>query len=191
MAVLCEKEEEFPALVFPQTKVTLSESPVFSTTDTVWISGEVTSMAFNEDLQDSVANSNENLSDVISVLRLRPQNRISNTIDATADFELVTRRGSIDFLGACPQADIIANGPKTANSTSYRYEIGLVPKNTGDFVLNWLLPANLRNSNLNIAILEKYPMDGGTNELGLTRCGITSSQLDVRGARNSFFFTVE
>ena len=190
MSFQCDKEE-YPVLTNPETKVTLSEAAVFSTNDTLWITGVASTMVYNEDTQDSIPNTNENLSEVISVLRLQPENRTSNTTDAVNDFELITRTGTIDFLGACPEADIIANGPRTANGMSYSYEIGLVPKNTGDFALNWVLGASLTNGNLNLEILEKYPIDGDTNQLGLTKCGITSTLLNVSASKRAYFFTVE
>ncbi len=190
MSVLCEKEDDFSSLIYPETKVTLSEGPIFSTNDTLWISGEVTTMLFDEIAQDSILNTNGAINTTISVLRLKPADRNSNTVEAINEFELVTRIGSID-LGVCPEAELIANGPRTENGKTYRYEIGLVPKNTGDFALNWLLGADLKNNNLNLEILEKYPINGDINQLGLTKCGITSTKIDLRESKDEFFFTVE
>lgn len=190
MAVLCEKFDDLPPLIYNQTKVTLSEGPIFSISDTLWISGEVSSMIYDEGEQDSIMNSNEAIKDIISILRLKSANGNSNTVEAINEFEMVTRVGSIDFLGACPESELIAQAPLTDNGQNYKYEIGLIPKNSGDFVLSWLEPVNLRNSVLNIQILEKYPVNGDENYLGLTKCGITSSLYDVKESRRGFFFSV-
>lgn len=191
MAILCEKVDELSPLIYNDIHVSVSEASNFSTSDTLWISAKVSSMVFDEGVQDSIRNSNEFVSDIISVLRMKSENRTSNTTEAIRDFEIVTRTGSIDFLGACPESELIANGPLTANGQSYMYEIGLVPKNAGDFVLAWRPGSALQNSELNQQILEKYPIQGDTNQLGLTKCGITSTLLDVKSSSNEFFFTID
>lgn len=191
MAVLCEKVEELPPLIYNKTNVTLSEGPNFSINDTLWISGMVSSMLFDEGIQDSIRNPNESIGDIVSVLRLKSANRTSNTTEAINEFELISRVGSIDFLGVCPESELIVNAPLTVDGRNYRYEIGLVPKNMGDFVLGWLDPVNLKNNELHLQILANYPIDGDTDQLGLTKCGITSTRLDVKAARNEYFFSVE
>ena len=191
MAVLCEPEPD-PEFILRdnQTKVLLSEGPTFAVNDTLWISGNVTSMAFDEISGDSIMNPNEWSQDIISVMRLRSAVNTSNTIQAIEEFDLVSQVGSIDFLGVCPESELIAIGPLSETGEQYAYRIGLIPKNTGDFVLSWLDPVNLRNANLNVQILANYPIDGNANTLGLTKCGVTSTRPDVAEARREYFFTV-
>ena len=191
MAFQCEEEFLGGPFVYNQTKVSLSEGPAFSVGDTLWISGEVSSMIFDEGLQDSVMNPDESVSDVISVLRMRSQTGPSNTLEAISEFGLVRRIGGIDFLGACPESELIAIAPLTENGQGFAYEIGLVARNSGDFVLSWVNPADLQNSDLNVQLLSRYPIDGDDNALGLTRCGITSTRLNVSGTRREFFFSVQ
>ena len=190
MSFQCDKED-IANLIYPKTKITISEGAVFTTKDTLWIKGVATTMLYDVDTQDSIPNTNESLQEVISILRLRPAERTSNSTDAVKDFELVARIGTIDFLGACPEADIIPNGPRTANGTSYRYEIGLVPKSSGDFTLNWNTGAVFNNRSINLEILEKYPINGDNKKLGLTKCGITSTLLEVDNSKSAYFFRVE
>ncbi len=190
MSVLCEREEPARSLIYNKTKVLLSEGPNFSISDTLWISGQVSSMIYDEDKGDSIMNSNEWIRDIISVMRLKTADRISNTTEAINEFKIIALTGSIDFLGACPDSELIAIGPLTEDGQSYEYEIGLLPQNTGDFVLSWLEPANLKNSKLHIEILEKYPINGRDNYLGLTKCGITSTIPDIEKSRREFFFSV-
>ena len=191
MAVLCEPEPvpEF-VLVENQTRVSLSEGPDFSLGDTLWISGKVTSMSFDELSGDSIRNPNEWEQDIISVMRLKPAVGRSNTIEAVNEFDLVAPTGSIEFLGVCPESELVAIGPLDASETHYRYRIGLVPKNAGDFTLSWLQPVILRNADLNTGILDQYPVDGSGNSLGLTKCNITYTRSEVAEARREYFFTV-
>lgn len=190
MSVLCERQDDFSVAVMNKTNVTLSESANFTINDTLWVSGIVSSMVFDEGVGDSIMNTNEWSEDIISVLRLKTANVNSNTIEAINEFKLVTRIGSNDFLGACPESELIAVAPLTDNGQNYKYELGLVPEKSGDFVLSWLKPVNLKNSNLNIEILENYPVNGSNNSLGLTKCGITSAIFDVKESKRSFFFSV-
>ena len=191
MAVLCEPEPD-PEVILRdnQTKVLLSDGPAFTVNDTLWISGNVTSMAFDEISGDSIMNPNEWMRDIISVMRLRPAVNSSNTIQAVEEFDLVSQIGSIDFLGVCPESELVAIGPLSETGEQYAYRIGLIPKNTGDFVLSWLEPVHLRNASLNTQILAGYPVGGNGNALGLTKCGVTSTRLDVAEARREYFFTV-
>jgi len=191
MAFQCEEEPLEGPFVYNQTKVSLSQGPEFAVGDTLWITGEVSSMIFDEGLQDSVMNPDESVSDLISVLRMRTQTGPSNTLEAISEFGLVRRIGGIDFLGACPESELIAIGPLTENGQGFAYEIGLVPRNSGDFVLSWVNPADLQNTDLNVQLLSRYPLDGDDNALGLTRCGITYTRLNVSGTRRQFFFTVQ
>lgn len=190
MSFQCDTDD-IANLIYPKTKVTISEGTVFTANDTIWITGVATTLIYDVDAQDSIPNVNQSLQEVISVLRLRPAERNSNSIDAVKDFELVSRIGTIDFLGACPEADIIPNGPRMANETSYRYEIGLVPKSSGDFALNWNTGAVFNNRSINLEILEKYPINGDNNQLGLTKCGITSTLLEVDNSKSTYFFSVD
>lgn len=190
MAVLCEKEEVGPLLISNETKVRITEASNFSIGDTLWIQGNVSSMLFNQDTGDSIMNTNEFIGDIVSVMRLKESVNRSNTVEAIAEFEIVPDIGSVDFLGACPTSELIAQGPLSTDGQEYKYKIGLIPANSGDFVLSWLQPARLKNSNLNTQILESYPVNGNMNYLGLMKCGITYTIEDVNANRREFFFSV-
>lgn len=193
MSVLCEKVDTYDnaPLLVAKTKVTLSDNAIFTKRDTLWITGTVSSMLYDTGTQDSVKNDNEAVNDIISVLQLKSEDKTSNTTEAISSFKLVTSVGGIDFLGACPDSELIAIAPLSQDGQSYRYKIGLVAEATGDFLLDWLYPVNLTVNDLNTKILENYPIDGNTNTLGLTKCGITSTIPDVINSGNQFFFSVE
>ncbi|MEM1338063.1 MAG: hypothetical protein AAGF96_09945 [Bacteroidota bacterium] len=191
LAVICDNEdEELAPLVYNDVVITLSEGPDFSTNDTLWISGTVSSLVFDEAIQDSIRNPNERITTIFSVLQLQNASNISNTTEAISEFDIVTRRGGYDFLGVCPESELIAIAPLTQNGDRYTFEIGIVSRTTGDFVLSWLEPVVLSNPDLNFEILEKYPLEKNTNTLGLTKCGITSTRDNVSGARREYFFSV-
>ncbi|WP_394750896.1 hypothetical protein [Spongiimicrobium salis] len=192
LAILCE-EEDLGLEIGPRNKtaVTLSAGPIFSVNDTLWINGKVSSMIATGTPGDSIANENAFIRDIISVMRLKTADRNSNTREAVDEFQWVTRIGSIDFLGACPDSELIAQGPLTENGQEYEYEIGLVPVNRGDFVLSWLEPVAIRNTNLNTELLEQYQLEDNPNALGLTKCGITSTIPSVQQSKGEFFFSVD
>lgn len=190
MSVLCEREEEQDITTRGLFKVTVPEESNFNVTDTLWITGRVSAMLFNETTGDSLMNPNESIRDIFSVMRLKTGDSFSNTVEAISEFELVSPAGGTDFLGSCPESELIARAPLTENGEQYRYQLGLVPNNAGDFVLSWLEPVELLNEDLNIRILQKYPVDGRTDYLGLTKCGVGYAIENVSQKRREFFFTV-
>lgn len=79
--------------------------------------------------------------------------------------------------------------PLTDDEGAYVYQIGLIAQKTGDFVLVWMESVDLQNTELNTHILENYPLIL-PDDLGVTRCGITSSITEVNERRGAFFFSV-
>ena len=96
----------------------------------------------------------------------------------------------MEVLGVCPESELVAKAPRNDNGQEYAYRIGLISKRPGDFVLSWLEPVDLQNKILNTQILERYPINGSNNYLGLMKCGITYTVEDVNQRRSDFFFSV-
>lgn len=191
MATQCGDDVPFDGYNYNETKVSITEESNLLINDTLWITGKVSLMIADKITGDSIMNSNEYIRDIISVMRLKSADNKSNTIEAIDEFVFVARAGNIDFLGACPNSELIAQAPFSDNGQEYEYQIGLVPTNPGDFVLSWLEPVNIINSDLNIEILEEYPFNDSGKHLELIKCGITSSILDVEESRDEFFFSVK
>ena len=189
-AFQCEEDPEFD-LVFNPTRVTLSQGPVFSRTDTLWITGQVSSRAYDRISRDSILPEDSWMQDVFGVLRLQPATNTFNSMGVVSDFKLVVREGTVEPIGRCPECEMAVIGILSEDGSKYRYAVGLVPKTIGDFVLSSLSLSTLVNEELNVDILANYPLDGSTNTLGMNLCGTTSTRLGVAGERLDFFFTVE
>ena len=189
-AFQCEEDPEFD-LVYNPTRVSLSQGPVFSRTDTLWITGRVSSRAYDRIGRDSILPEDSWMQDVFGVLRLQPATNTFNSIGVVSDFKVVVREGSVEPIGRCPEGEIAVIGALTEDGNQYKYSMGLVPESTGDFVLSWQGAVIFTNAHLNVDILANYPLDGTSNTLGMNLCGSTSTRLGVATERLDFFFTVE
>lgn len=198
LAAICDPDEIGPTTIYYDdiANVLVSQGPTFTTNDTIWVLGRFTSMAYDDVLRDSIPFPEERVNDIFRIARLETASTLTgglgkNAEEAVDEFEFVTRTGEVDFLGSCPSANVVAIAPLSVDGQNYIYEIGLKPKNTGDFVLNWERLVRLQNGSVNLEVLQKYPWQGDANYLGLTACGITNSRADVEGENRDFFFTVE
>ncbi len=191
MATQCDDDFSDVELTYAVPKVQISEGPDFSINDTVWIRSKVTANVYDEISGDSIPNPNNFTREIISIMRLREENSRTNASEAISNFILVKRSGDIDFLGACPEADLIAQTELVQNGQTFEYEIGLIPQNVGNFVLSWVEPITLLNNNLNTGILSNYPLEGSTDRLGLSKCGVGSFVDNVSTSRREYFFSVK
>lgn len=198
LAAICDPDDDNTPTIFYDdiARVEVSQGPVFTLNDTIWITGRFTSMAYDSRLQDSIPFPEEFVTDNFRIGRMETASTLSGTLgknaeEAVDEFDFVIRSGNIGPLGSCPTASLIAIAPLTDNGENFLYEIGLKPRNTGDFVLSWNRPVRLQNPTVNIEILEKYPWQGDGNYLGFTACGITTTQDQVAEEKRDFFFTVE
>jgi hypothetical protein len=191
MAIQCDDDFGDTSFVYPIPQVGISEGPNFTVNDTIWLKSRVTSKIFDEITGDSIADQNDLTREIISVMRLNEATDRTNALPAISEFDFVKRTGNIDFLGACPEADLVAKTELVQEGQFFEYEIGIIPKNLGDFVLSWVEPVTLKNNNLHIEILSRYPLEGSTTRLGLSKCGIGSFFEDVIESRSHYFFSVE
>lgn len=191
MAFQCDDDFGDTNFVYPIPQVGISEGPNFSVNDTIWLKSKVTSKIFDGITGDSITDQNDLTREIISVMRLNEATDRTNASQAISEFDFVNRTGTIDFLGACPEADLIAKTERVQEGQFFEYEIGIIPKNIGDFVLSWVEPVALRNNDLHIEILSSYPLQGSTTRLGLSKCGIGSFIDNVAESRGQYFFSVE
>jgi len=192
MAFQCDDDFGDTSFVYPIPQVGVSEGPNFSVNDTIWLKSRVTSKVFDEITGDSIPDQNDLTREIISVMRLNEATDRTNASQALSEFNFIERIGTIDFLGACPEADLVAKTERVQEGQFFEYEIGIIPKKIGDFVLSWVEPVALRNNDLHIEILSRYPLEGGsTTRLGLSKCGIGSFIDNVTESRRQYFFSVE
>ncbi|MFK7746866.1 MAG: hypothetical protein AB8B65_00610 [Kordia sp.] len=188
MAFQCEEDEVESTLVFNKYKASITASSSFSTDDTIWISGKVSSNAFDLAVNDSVFSDNPQ-SDVFSVYKLIEPTEVSNCKDAIDQFELIIDSGLYSFLPSCENAQITASPELESNNSTYSYRIGLKPLTPGDYVISWQNAA-IRNTNRNEAIIEAYPIENHPNQIGFDRCGSTSWRF-LNESQREYYFTVE
>lgn len=194
LAAICDPADEVESfLIFNPMRISVSPGPDFSLGDTIWVRARVSFRAFDTAALDSVPNPEQSVNNLIQVARFQASNSIGiNANEAILEFDLIPLEGSLDFLGACPTGTLIAVAPLAENGESYIYEFGLKPQNTGDFVLSWSTadPVILRNSELNVEILQQYPSNGDNNTLSIGACGTSATRNNVAETRMDYFFRV-
>lgn len=188
MSFQCE-DEPSEVIIANNFKATVSTGNL-SINDTLWITGNVSSQAFNETLGDSIPN-DFNSVDLVSIYRLRPATNQSNSVDAINNFEIIEELGQTSRLGACPNGGLSIQGVLTEDNSEYRYKIGLKPVINGDFLLSWNFDTTINNIERNTEILSNYPVDGNTNTIEFDNCGIVSTLLDIETSDKLYFFSVE
>ncbi|SFR52329.1 hypothetical protein SAMN04490243_2579 [Robiginitalea myxolifaciens] len=171
-------------------RISLTEGPQIGLTDTLWISARASTNYFDRISGDSIEFLENPPADVITIMRLQEAIGQSNTIQAVEEFVIVPETGSIDFLGACPEASVIFGGDLNQGESAFRYRIGLVPSRTGDYMISWDDFIEFRNSDLNYPILANYPIENNPFRVGLESCGIIATIPNVRQRQREFFFSV-
>lgn len=187
MAFQCEDDLE-DIIKTNNYKVGLTTNKVFLINDTIWIEGRVSSMAFNETKGDSIFNDN-NQGDDLSVFKFITPTEHSNTEEALDKFSVVVKKGSFSSTSSCENYNIIVDSELENNNLFYSYKIGLVPKQEGDFVIDFIA-SKMSNSQRNLNIVDKYQIERHPNQVGFNRCG-TLSWLYLEDSKNEYFFTVE
>lgn len=188
MSFQCDDEPN-QLIITNNFKATVSASDI-TLNDTLWISGRVSSQAFDEISGDSIPIDFTD-GDLISVYRLRPANNQSNSVDAIDNFEIIEEVGQTSRLGACTNGGLSIQGILSDNSSEYIYRIGLKPTIEGDFVLNWNFNTTITNIDRNIEILSNYPVDGNPNTIEFDNCGIVSVLPNIDTSDRLYFFSVE
>lgn len=188
MSFQCDDEPE-EVIITNNFKATVSDVNI-SINDTLWITGNVSSLDFNETLGDSIPNEFNN-GDLVSIYRLRPATNQSNSVDAINNFEIIEEVGQTSRLGACPNGGLAIEGSLSDDSSQYRYRIGLKPIVEGDYVLNWDFNTSITNTDRNTEILSNYPVDGNSNVLEFDNCGIVSTLPNINDSTKLYFFSVE
>ncbi|MFC4634133.1 hypothetical protein ACFO3O_09465 [Dokdonia ponticola] len=187
MSFQCD-DEPSEVIINNNFEATVSNGSI-TLNDTLWITGRVSSQAFNETLGDSIPSDFNR--DLISIYRLRSADNQSNSVDAINNFEIIEKVGQTSPLGACPNGGLSIEGILSDDSSEYIYRIGLKPTIEGDFVLNWDFDTSLTNIDRNTEILSNYPVDGNPNTIEFDNCGIVSTLPNIDTSDQLYFFSVE
>lgn len=187
MAFQCDNDQE-DRFEFNDYSIGITAKDSFSQSEIIWIEGKVSSNAYNLSIQDSVF-SELNNGNVFSVYKFISPTEHFNSKDAIDQFEIIFDIGTASFLPSCENAQMTIHTVLDRNNLFYSYRIGLKPKFKGDYVISFQ-DSKLRNTNKNIEISYKYPIERHPNQIGFNRCGL-GSWLEISESTNEYFFTVE
>ena len=191
MAFQCDDDKQ--TLFGNELKAQFSDGANLSVRDTLWISGRVSANVYDSELRDSVFDPNFDFFSQFSLSKLiRVSTDRTNEIeigDGLGDFVIVNRTGTSDRVG-CTDSELTINAVLPQDASFYSYEIGLVPQNTGDYILHFYSGTQIVNSNRNLNILGDYPTGASNPSLTCRDC-CRGFGLDVQATESDYLFSVE
>lgn len=157
--------EEIPNKI----KVSLDNSKVYHINDTITIRGRVSVNGLNSISQDSVKLQGNPLF-MITVSKLIKNKTSYNLQYALNKFKIIAKDFQIDNYANCPNANLYASATEYTAAKLYRYEVKLIPLETGDFSIYFNDTFSLQNIIKKQNLLQKYPITG-TNSMVWEVCG--------------------
>ncbi|WP_407402396.1 hypothetical protein [Chryseobacterium sp.] len=137
------------------TKIYMQNSSNFHINDTIWIKGFRSSKNFDTNVKDSVIQNYAPFTN-IGISKLITNNSF-NLIGAVNKFEIIaTQMQSEDF---CVNRSIRTQSSINNSNHQFKYEIGLIPKETGDFVFSFDDKFLFQNVDKRQNILTNYPVN--------------------------------
>ena len=187
MSFQCD-DEIASSIEYNTYKVQIASKASFSTNDTIWITGKVSSKAFDTVINDSIFN-NDIQANQLAIFKFITPTEFSNAKDAIDSFELIYDIGSYSFLPICENAQVSAMPVLNSAGTFYTYRLGLKPKFSGDYIVSFLDGA-IQNIDKNIAVAENYSIERYPNQLGFLKC-TNVSWLNIDDSTREIIFSVE
>lgn len=157
--------EEIPNKI----KVSLDNSKVYHINDTITIRGRVSVNGFNSISQDSVKLQGNPLF-MITVSKLIKNKTNYNLQYALNKFKIIAKDFQIDNYANCPNANLYASATEYTAAKLYRYEVKLIPLETGDFSIYFNDTFSLQNIIKKQNLLQNYPITG-INSMVWEVCG--------------------
>lgn len=157
--------EEIPNKI----KVSLDNSKVYHINDTITIRGRVSVNGLNSISQDSVKLQGNPLF-MITVSKLIKNKTSYNLQYALNKFKIIAKDFQIDNYANCPNANLYASATEYIAAKLYRYEVKLIPLETGDFSVYFNDTFSLQNIIKKQNLLQNYPITG-TNSMVWEVCG--------------------
>ncbi|WP_145758326.1 hypothetical protein [Sediminicola sp. YIK13] len=188
MAFQCEDELEESTLVYNLFKVNITAKSSFSLNDTIWITGKVSSNAFDLALNDSIFADNPQ-PDIFSIYKFIEPNEVSNSKDAIDKFDLMLDIGQFSTLPRCENAQLQVIPEIENNKMFYTYRLGLKATSTGDYVISWQ-DGTIQNVERNEFIINNYPIENHPNQIGFNSCDDVSWRF-LNESEKEYYFTVE
>lgn len=142
-------------------------------TDTIWISGIVSSKVFDQGIKDSIF-SERGMNDIIYLYKFVTPTKNYNCVDAINKFELIDDLNGISFWETCENGTMFKGSKLSSDSLFYKYRLGLIPKDLGSYIIS--VPySRIKNIDKNISIAEShagsFPIGNDFYEMGFSSCG--------------------
>lgn len=191
MAFQCDDDKQ--TLFGNEVQASFQSNPDFSVGDTLWIRGQVSANVYDSELRDSVFDpsyeffSQFSLSELIEVSTDR-----TNEIeigDALDRFRIVNREGS-SSTGRCSDSELTLLTELDEDNNQYRYEIGLVPRDAGEYILHFYSGTTIRNTDRNLDVLNAFNTGASNPSLTCRNC-CSSFGLDVQATQSDYLFSVQ
>jgi len=191
MAFQCEDDKQ--TLFGNELKARFSNETNLSVSDTLWISGRVSANVYDSEIRDSVFDPNFDFASQFSLSRIiRVSSDRANEIeigDALGDFVVINRAGTSNAFG-CTDSELTMVAELPQDASFYNYEIGLVPRTSGDYILHFYSGTQISNANRNLDLLDNYPTGANNPSLTCRNC-CKGFSLDVQATESDFLFRVE
>lgn len=157
-----------------ETKIYMNNATNFKINDTIWITGFRSMKNYNVSLNDSIIQNFSPYTD-IGISKLVHHNDY-NLIRASNKFKILsTQMSPEDF---CANSSVRIKSTNDDLKKLFRYKIGLVPVEKGDFVLRLNDKFLFQNINKKQEILEDYPVNN-PNKMVWEICNQTKPVSDL------------
>lgn len=158
-------------------KVSLDNSKVYHVNDTITIRGRVSVNGINSVTQDSVKLSGNPLF-MISASKLLKNQSAYNLKYSLDKFKIISKDFQIDNYVNCPNSMLYNSATEDTGSKLFRYEVKLIPQETGDFLIYFDDTFSLQNIIKKQNILQSYPISD-TNPMVWEACGNSSVKANL------------
>lgn len=191
MAFQCDDDKQ--TLFGNDVQANLTAAPDFSVGDTLWIRGQVSANVYDSELRDSVFDPSYEFSSQFSLSELvQVSTDRTNEIeigDALDRFRIVNREGS-SSTGRCSASELRMLTELDEENNQYRYEIGLVPREAGEYILHFYSGTRIRNTDRNLDLLNGFSTGASNPSLTCRDC-CSGFSLDVQATQSDFLFSVQ
>lgn len=168
-----EEVEEIPNKI----KISLDNSKIYHINDTITIRGRVSLNGLNAVSKDSVKLQGNPLF-MVSVSKLLKNQTSYNLQYALNKFKIISKDFQIDNYVNCPNSFLYTSATEDTAAKLFRYEIKLIPQETGDFIIyfgdTFLLENIIKKQNL----LQNYPVSDA-NSMVWETCGNSSPMANL------------
>lgn len=169
-----EQIEVNPSLI----KISLNNDKIYNVGDTITIRGRVSTNGYHVIKMDSVK-LEYTPPFVISASKLTKASTSYNLLYAEKKFKIIAEGYAPDDHGNCQNTFINTSAKEDPAKKLYRYEIKMIPKETGDFVLHFDHTFSVETINKKQNLLDSYPITG-PNRMRWEFCGNTNAMANLR-----------